>query len=283
MTPAPHKTPLNPRPPAGTKLPVGHSKLRAPEGGALRPPLASPPSCRAKRITLSTAWLQRANPLANNSPMLRTGPKILEADGHYLPLGGQLHVSAAQPPPAVIQMKMRKASAACPARRAAARPVLGSARSPGRKISTKTTCTNHPPHGGQLHVSAAQPPPANIQMKMRKAPTACPARRAAARPVLHPARSLGRKISTKTTRANHPLLGGQLQVSAAQPPPANIPMKMRKASATCPARRTAARPVLHSARSLGRKVSTKTTCVNHPPLGGQCTSRRLCRRPPTFQ
>jgi hypothetical protein len=63
---------------------------------------------------LSTARLQRANPLANNSPILRTSPKILEADGHYPPLGGQLHVSAAQPPPANIQMKMRKAPTAVP-------------------------------------------------------------------------------------------------------------------------------------------------------------------------
>jgi hypothetical protein len=88
MPPAPHKTPLDPRPPAGTKLPVGHSKLSAPKNSAQRPPLASPPSCRAERITLSIAWLQRANPLANNSPMLRTSPKIHEADGHYLPLAG---------------------------------------------------------------------------------------------------------------------------------------------------------------------------------------------------
>jgi hypothetical protein len=48
--------------------------------------------------------------------MLRTSPKILEADGHYLPLGGQLHVSAAQPPPANIPMKMRKAPTTVPDR-----------------------------------------------------------------------------------------------------------------------------------------------------------------------
>ena len=159
MTPTLHKTPLNPKPPAGTKLRVGHSKLSAREDHAQRQPLAGPPANWAERITLSTAWLQRANPLASNSPILRTIPKILEPDGHYPPLGGQLHVSAAQPPPANIPMKMRKAPTACRTRRAAARPVLHSARSLGRKIFTKTTCANHPPLGGQLHVSAAQPPP----------------------------------------------------------------------------------------------------------------------------
>jgi hypothetical protein len=114
MTPTPHTTPLNPKPQGRRKSRVGHSKLRAPEDGAQRPPLASPPSCRAERITLSTAWLQRANPLANNSPILRTSPKILEADGHYPPLGRHLHVSAAQPPPANIPMKLRKAPTTVP-------------------------------------------------------------------------------------------------------------------------------------------------------------------------
>jgi hypothetical protein len=116
MPTAPDKTPLDPKPPVGTKSRIGHSKLSARKNSALRPPLAKPPSCRAERITLSIAWLQRANPLANNSPMLRTSPKILEADGHYLPLGGQLHVSAAQPPPANIPMKMRKAPTTVPDR-----------------------------------------------------------------------------------------------------------------------------------------------------------------------
>ena len=48
--------------------------------------------------------------------MLRTIPKILEADGHFLPLGGQLHLSAAQPPPANIPMKLRKAPTTVPDR-----------------------------------------------------------------------------------------------------------------------------------------------------------------------
>ena len=109
MPTAPDKTPLHPKPPVGTKSRVGHSKLSASKNGAQCQPLASPPSCRAERITLSAAWLQRANPLANNSPMPGTSPKNLEADGHYPPLGGQLHVSAALPPPANIQMKLRKA------------------------------------------------------------------------------------------------------------------------------------------------------------------------------
>jgi hypothetical protein len=46
--------------------------------------------------------------------MLRTSPKIPEADGHYPPLDGQLHVSAAQPPPANIQKKLCKAPTTVP-------------------------------------------------------------------------------------------------------------------------------------------------------------------------
>jgi hypothetical protein len=114
MPTAPDKTPLDSKPPVDTKSRAAHSKLRAPEDGVQRRPLASPPSCRAERITLSAAWLQRANPLANNSPMPGTSPKNLEADGHYPPLGGQLHVSAALPPPAIIQMKLRKAPTTVP-------------------------------------------------------------------------------------------------------------------------------------------------------------------------
>jgi hypothetical protein len=58
--------------------------------------------------------------------MLPTSPKILEADGHYLPRGGQLHVSAAQPPPANIQMKLREAPITVPDRHS-----VGSSLPPG--------------------------------------------------------------------------------------------------------------------------------------------------------
>ena len=44
MPTTPHKTPLNPKPPASPKLSVGHNKSSAPKNGAQRPPLATPPS-----------------------------------------------------------------------------------------------------------------------------------------------------------------------------------------------------------------------------------------------
>jgi hypothetical protein len=58
--------------------------------------------------------------------MPRTCPRILEADGHYLPRGVQLHVSAALPLPANIQMKMRKAPTDVPDRHS-----VGSSLPPG--------------------------------------------------------------------------------------------------------------------------------------------------------
>ncbi len=226
MTPAPHTTPLNPKPPVGTKSRVGHSKLSAPEDGAQRPSLASPPPNWAERITLSATWTERSLtkktggnhlPLAclpscwagritssatrlrraslhpNNSPILRTKTKTLQEEdaAPRQPLGGQLHLSAALPPPANIPMKTREVHTSCRTLTASAAPLpSGNARRAapsccaGRTITlpaawaetslTKTTYTNHLPLGGQLHLSAALPPPANIQMKTREAPTTVP-------------------------------------------------------------------------------------------------------------
>ena len=101
MTPTPHKTPLNPKPPARTKSRVGHSKLSASRNGAQRRPLANSPSICAGRTTpLSAAWAETSFTKATVS--------------NHPPLGGQLHLSAAQPPPANIQIKLRKAPPAVP-------------------------------------------------------------------------------------------------------------------------------------------------------------------------
>ncbi len=94
-------------------------------------------------------------------------------------------------------------------------------------------------------------PPANISMKWREAHTACRTLTVSAAPLpsgnarrVPPSRWAGRTITlpaawaetflTKTTYTNHQLLGGQLHLSAAQPPPANIQMKTRDAPTTVP-------------------------------------------------
>ena len=159
MPTAPHKTPLSPKPPARTKLRVGHSKLSAHEGSAQRPPLASrppnwgeritppvpwtersltkttcgihitlacPPSCWAGRITPSAVWLRRTSLHPNNSPILRTKTKTLQKEegaAPRQPLGEQLHLSAALPPRTNIPMKMREAHTACRTLTASAAPL----------------------------------------------------------------------------------------------------------------------------------------------------------------
>ena len=158
MPTAPHKTPLNPKPPGGTKSRAGHSKLSAREDSAQRTPpaspppnwaeritppaawaersptkttcgnhlpLACPPSCWAGRITSSAAWPRRASLHPNNSPILLTKTKTLQEEdaAPRQPLGGQLHLSAALPPPANIPMKTREAHTVCRTLTASAAPL----------------------------------------------------------------------------------------------------------------------------------------------------------------
>jgi hypothetical protein len=62
-----------------------------------------------------------------------------------------------------------------------------------------------------------------------------------------------KRFVSETTRANHPPLGGQLHASAAQPPPANIPMKMRETSTTVP-----------DSHSVGSSLPPGTPAVQRP-------------------
>jgi hypothetical protein len=95
-----------------------------------------------------------------------------------------LHLSAALPPPAnLISMRLREALTAVPDS-----SCVGSSLPSGILLDrshltlsaawaetsfTRKTNANHLPLGGELHVSAALPPPANISIKLREAHTAC--------------------------------------------------------------------------------------------------------------
>jgi hypothetical protein len=141
----------------------------------------------------------------------------------HLPLGGQLHLSAALPPPAnLISMRLREAPTAV-----RDSSCVGSSLPSGTPAVAASTavfpvldkdCTNEKKSTVADSYSVGSPLPPAILLD---------------RSHLTLSAAWAETSFTRKTNANHLPLGGELHVSAALPPPANIPIKLREAHTAC--------------------------------------------------